>query len=142
METKPGAVGPHIEAAHFEMYSRGRDSVYWRLLSANNRDSGQSGTGFPDADACQSAIARMLSLLSELRAVYTLTADHRWHWTLALSDEVVARSSRSFDRRLRCVSASEWFRRVAPGAAIRTGLRVARMPLSGQLDRADLGGPA
>jgi hypothetical protein len=153
MEAKPGAA--RIEVAHFEMYSRGQQGVFWRLLSANNRDSGQSGLGFPDADACRASIDRMLSLLGELRPIYTLTPDHRWHWTLALGDEVLARSSRSFDRRLRCVAASQWFLRAAPNATIRAALRVVRAVLPddatvqiarpftplGQPHRPDLGSP-
>jgi len=120
------------EVAHFEMYSLrsgNGDGVHWRLLSANNRDSGQSGSGFPDVDACRCAIDKLLELLGVLRPSFTLTADHRWHWTLALNDEVLARSSRSFDRRLRCVAASQWFLRTAPNATIRLTLRVARIPL-------------
>jgi len=153
MDANPGAA--RVEVAHFEMYSRGHQGVYWRLLSANNRDSGQSGRGFADADACRAAIDRMLSLLGELRPLYTLTPDHRWHWTLALGDEVLAKSSRSFDRRLRCVAASQWFLRAAPNATIRTALRVVRVLLpedaavqiprpftpQGQPHRPDLGSP-
>jgi hypothetical protein len=118
------------EIAHFEMYSLRSDSeVHWRLLSANNRDSGQSGSGYPDVEACRGAIGTLLGLLAVLRPSYTLTSDHRWHWTLAHSDEVLARSSRSFDRRLRCVAASQWFLQAAPSATVRTTLRVARAPL-------------
>jgi hypothetical protein len=109
------------------MYSRGQDGVHWRLLSANNRDSGQSGSGFPDVDACRSAIDRLLDLIRDLRPLYTLAPDHRWHWTLALNDEILAKSSRSFDRRLRCVAASQWFLRAAPNATVRAALRVARV---------------
>jgi hypothetical protein len=126
MDAKSGAVRPHAEVAHFEMFSRGYDGVHWRLVSANNRDSGQGGSGFPDVESCRSAIDRMLSLLGEMRPLYTLAPDHRWHWTLALNDEVLAKSSRSFDRRLRCLAASQWFLRAAPNASIRGALRVAR----------------
>jgi hypothetical protein len=138
MDVRPEA--PRVEVGHFEMYSLGQQGVYWRLLSANNRNSGQSGCGFPDVGACRSAIDRMLSLLSELRPQYTLTPDHRWHWTLALNDEVLARSSRSFDRRLRCVAASQWFMRAAPNASIRTALRIGRGHSPDQ-ESADLRGP-
>jgi hypothetical protein len=118
------------EIAHFEMYSlRSASEVHWRLLSANNRDSGQSGSGYPDVEACRGAIDKLLEVLATARPSYTLTADHRWHWTLAHGDEVLARSSRSFDRRLRCVAASQWFLQAAPSATIRTTLRVARAPL-------------
>ena len=109
---------------HFEIYSRGPGQVYWRLLSANNRDSGQSGSGFPHVEACQSALTELLGLLAELRPQYTLTANHRWDWTLVRDDVVLARSSRSFDRRLRCIAASEWFLRTAPVAVIGAVLRV------------------
>jgi hypothetical protein len=98
--------------------------VHWRLLSANNRDSGQSGSGFPHVEACLSALSELLGLLSELRPQYTLTANHRWDWTLVRDDVVLARSSRSFDRRLRCIAASEWFLRTAPVAVIGAALRV------------------
>ena len=109
---------------HFEIYSRGQAQVHWRLLSANNRDSGQSGSGFPSVEACKSALNDLLGLLGELRPQYTLTANHRWDWTLIREGVVLARSSRSFDRRLRCIAASEWFLRTAPVAVIGAALRV------------------
>ncbi len=121
MDGKPGAA--RVGIPHFEIYSRGQQ-VHWRLLSANNRDSGQSASSFPDVDACRSALGELLDLLDELRPLYTLTADHRWDWTLARNDVVLARSSRSFDRRLRCIAASEWFLRTAPAAVVRTALRI------------------
>jgi hypothetical protein len=109
---------------HFEIYSRNQGQVRWRLLSANNRDSGQSGSSFPDVEACLSALNELLGLLGELRPQYTLTANHRWDWTLIRDEVVLARSSRSFDRRLRCIAASEWFLRTAPVAVIGAVLRV------------------
>jgi hypothetical protein len=129
MAAEPRAARTGAEVAHFEMYSRGREDVRWRLLSANNRDSGQSGSSFPDLEACRSGLERLLDLLDELKTLFTLTSDHRWHWALALDDVVMARSSRSFDRRLRCVAASQWFLRAAPTATVRTTLRIARIPL-------------
>lgn len=124
-----GITRPHPGGvAHFEMYSRGGGAVYWRLLSANNRDSGHSESGFADVDACRRGLNILLDLLDELRPSYTLTADHRWEWTLARDDVVLARSSHSFDRRLRCVAASEWFIRTAPLATVSTAVRAALDP--------------
>jgi hypothetical protein len=117
----PRQAGP----AHFEIFSV-RDQVHWRLLSRNNRDGGQSSTGFADGPACRAGIARMLELLPQLQAQHLLTTDYRWNWTLLLGDEVLARSSHSFDRRTRCIAACDWFYRAAPLAGIREGLRVVR----------------
>jgi hypothetical protein len=129
-DANSGVAHPPAGIAHFEMYSRGRAGVHWRLLSANNRDSGQSASGFTDIDACRSGLDRLLGLLDELQPMYTLTTGQRWEWTLVLRDVPLARSSRSFDRRLRCGAAIEWFIRTAPLAAIRTTPRVAiaRLP--------------
>jgi hypothetical protein len=130
VDDEAGVTRARVWTPHFEIYSRGQEGVHWRLLSANNRDSGQSGSSFPDVDACRSALSELLRLLGELRPTYTLTADHRWDWMLARDDVVLARSSRSFDRRLRCISASEWFLRAAPAAVVRPSLRIAPVRLA------------
>jgi hypothetical protein len=109
--------------AHFEMYSL-RGTVRWRLLSANNRDTGQSAAGFATADECRAELEKMLEVIGELQPLHTVTANQRWEWQLVLGDVVIARSSRSFDRRLRCEAACHWFIRVAPAAAINDSLRV------------------
>lgn len=124
--------------AHFEIFSV-RDQVHWRLLSRNNRDGGQSSIGFADAAACRAGIARMLDVLPQLQTQHLLTQQYRWNWALLLGDEVLARSSHSFDRRTRCIAASEWFYRSAPLAGIRDGLRVVRS-LTAEPGRG--GGPA
>jgi hypothetical protein len=109
---------------HFEIYSVG-PSVRWRLLAANNRDSGQSAVSYPDADACRAGLAGFLDALGELEPHLVSIAGQVWQWRLALGDQVLAQSSRSFDRRLRCEAACDWFVRMAPVAAIGTTLRVA-----------------
>jgi hypothetical protein len=113
------------EPAHFEIYSV-RDEVHWRLLSRNNRDGGQSSTGFADAAACRLGLARLMDVVDHLQPQHVLASGNRWNWALLLGDEVLARSSHSFDRRIRCVSACEWFYRTAPLATIREGLRIVR----------------
>jgi hypothetical protein len=130
MDDKPKKAPARVGGPHFEIYSRGQDGVHWRLLSANNRDGGHSGSGFPDFDACRTALDELLGLLGELRPTYNLTADHRWDWTLVRNDLVLARSARSFDRRLRCMAASEWFLETAPTAVIRSALRIAPLRLT------------
>jgi hypothetical protein len=114
---------------HFDFYSVGH-LVRWRLLAANNRDSGQSAVGYPSADACREALARLLGSLGELQAHHLRTPDQRWQWQLALGDEVLAQASRSFDRRHQCETACLWFIRMAPVAAIGATIRVvlARSP--------------
>jgi hypothetical protein len=114
---------------HFDIYSVGR-VVRWRLLAANNRDSGQSAVGYPSADACRDALARLLASLGELQAHHVRTPDQRWQWQLALDDEVLAQASRSFDRRHQCETACLWFIRTAPVAGIGATIRVvlARSP--------------
>jgi hypothetical protein len=113
------------EPAHFELFSV-RNEVHWRLLSRNNRSGGRSSTGFASAAACKLGIARLVDALAELQPQHVLTADNRWNWALLLGDETLARSSHSFDRRIRCVAACDWFYRTAPEATIRDGLRVVR----------------
>ncbi|HYK27505.1 MAG TPA: hypothetical protein VEV61_06010 [Streptosporangiaceae bacterium] len=111
---------------YFEIFTL-HGQVHWRLLSRNNRDSGQSGLPFSDRKACQLGIARMIEVMPELQPQHTLT-DNRWNWALQVDGEVLARSSHSFDRRIRCVAACDWFRSAAPLAAIRDGQRVVRGP--------------
>jgi hypothetical protein len=113
------------EAAHFEIYSV-REQVHWRLLSRNNRDGGQSSGGFADVAACRLGLARLMDVVDQLQPQHVLARDNRWNWALLLGDEILARSSHSFDRRIRCVAACEWFYRTAPLATIRDGLRVVR----------------
>lgn len=108
---------------HFEMYLLDQ-TVRWRLLSANNRDSGQSAESFADAESCRAALDHLLAVIKELQPLHSLTADQRWEWKLSLGNVVLARSSRSFDRRLRCEAACDWFVRMAPSAAISSTLRV------------------
>lgn len=109
--------------AHFDIYSLGQ-VVRWRLLAANNRDSGQSAVGYADAEACREALARLLGALAELQTHHLRTPDQRWQWQLALGHEVLAQASRSFDRRHQCETASTWFIRMAPLAVIGTTNRV------------------
>jgi hypothetical protein len=119
------ALPRQAEPAHFEIYSV-RDQVHWRLLSRNNRDGGQSSAGFADAASCRLGLARLREIVDQLQPQHVLTSDNRWNWSLLLGDEILARSSHSFDRRIRCVSACEWFYRTAPLATIREGLRIVR----------------
>jgi hypothetical protein len=132
----PRQAGP----AHFELFSL-RAEVHWRLLSRNNRVGGQSRTGFADAAACRLGIARLLELLPQLQAQHVLT-QNRWNWSLVLGDETLARSSHSFDRRIRCIAASDWFYRTAPLAAISDGLRVVRVITPGPGPAGDRISPA
>ena len=125
MTAEPVALPRQAEPAHFEIYSV-RDQVHWRLLSRNNRDGGQSSAGFADAAECRLGLARLIEVVDQLQPQHMLTSDNRWNWALLLGDEVLARSSHSFDRRIRCVSACEWFYRTAPLATIREGLRIVR----------------
>jgi hypothetical protein len=115
---------PRAWPAHFEMYSLGQDGVHWRLLSANNRGAGRSASSYPDVEACRSGLERLLGVINDLQPSHTLTFDHRWEWQLGNGDTIVARSSHSFDRRLRCVAACDWFIRTAPLAGIHSTLRV------------------
>jgi len=108
---------------HFDIYSVSR-VVRWRLLAANNRDSGQSAVGYASADACREALARLLGALGELQAHHVRTPSQRWQWQLALGDEVLAQASRSFDRRHQCETACLWFIRMAPIATIGSTIRV------------------
>jgi hypothetical protein len=104
-------------AVHFELYARPPGGVHWRLLSANNRDAGHSGSGFPDVAACLADLETMLAHLADLKPVYSFSGQ-RWSWALGLGEQVVAKSSRSFDRRVRCVAACERFIRTAPLALV------------------------
>jgi hypothetical protein len=115
---------PRAGPGHFEMYSLGQGGVHWRLLSANNRSAGRSASSYPDVEACRSGLERLLSVIKDLQPSHLLSLDHRWEWQLANGDTMVARSSHSFDRRLRCVAACDWFIRMAPLAGIPNTVRV------------------
>lgn len=114
---------PRAGRPHFEMYSINQ-LVRWRLLSANNRDSGQSPVGYPDAETCRAGLDYLLSVIGDLQPVHMLAKGQRWEWQLVLDGAVLAKSSRSFDRRLRCDAACAWFVQMAPMAAIGVNLRV------------------
>ncbi len=116
-------VPPRPASGYFEIFSL-NGQVHWRLLSRNNRNGGRSITPFPDLESCQLGIARLIEVIPQVRRQQMLTADNRWNWALLLGQQVLARSSQSFDRRIRCAAACEWFCRAAPLATIRAGQRV------------------
>jgi hypothetical protein len=99
------------------LYAWPADGVHWRLLSANKRDIGHSGSGFPDVAAGLADLETMLAHLADLKPVYSFKGQ-RWSWALGLEEQVLAKSSRSFDRRVRCVAACERFIRTAPLAMV------------------------
>jgi hypothetical protein len=117
---------PPALPGYFEIFTW-NGLVHWRLLSRNNRDSGQAAFPFSDRKSCEDGIALLIESISELQPQHTLT-DNRWNWALLLDGEVLAKSSHSFDRRIRCAAACDWFRGTAPLAAIRDGQRVVRSP--------------
>ena len=119
-------IPPRALPGYFEIFTLD-DQVHWRLLSRNNRDSGQSALSFADRKSCEFGIARLIEVIDELQPQHMLT-NNRWNWALLLDGQVLARSSHSFDRRIRCAAACDWFRSTAPLAAIRDGQRVARGP--------------
>jgi hypothetical protein len=120
--TIPGA---HAGRPHFEIYAQGSLGVRWRLLSGNNRDSGRSAVHYVDSDACLSGLRNLIELVDDLQPVHVLAADNRWEWRLCLGSVALASSSRTFDRRLRCVASSQWFVSAAPLAEVRPEVRIA-----------------
>jgi hypothetical protein len=111
--------------SHFEIYSQGALGVRWRLLSGNNRDSGRSAMYFVDAEACLSALSNLIDLVEDLAPMHVLASDNRWEWKLSLGNVALATSSRTFDRRLRCVASGQWFVAAARAAEVRPELRIA-----------------
>jgi hypothetical protein len=116
-----------VEPGYFEIFTL-YGQVHWRLLARNYRNGGRSPFPFADRRACQLGIARLIEVIGELQAQHTRTIDNRWNWSLLLDDQVLAMSSHSFGRRIRCEAACDWFRATAPLAGIRDGQRVVRGP--------------
>jgi hypothetical protein len=78
-------------------------SVVWRLLGANNYELGRSAESFPGIEAAHAAIddfvRRLPDLVDELDATAT---SGRWRWRLLSGTDLLATSSRSFQREREC----------------------------------------
>ncbi len=74
----------------------------WRLLAANNRETGRGTSLHLDERACRDEIRRLQCASHRLVARARRASLGRWSWELALDDVVVAASTHTFDRMIRC----------------------------------------
>jgi hypothetical protein len=95
----------------------GKGGVGWRLLGMNNRELGRSAHSFPDAEAAQSAIARLRADLDQSSGhIGHDPASQSWQWRLDGSDGPVAVSGRGFRHERECRYNLEQFLVAAPVA--------------------------
>ena len=108
------AVGPH-----FQLYTPALSSqVWWRLLSANNRDLGRSVSSYPDTEACILALQSLLLALDALRPLVRRRSATEWHWQLCADESAVINGAHGYDRQVRCEQAARKFIQHAAVAVI------------------------
>lgn len=96
----------------------GKSSVYWRLLSANNRELGRSAGTFPDLDSCVAAVRELVdgigSAAPSISSVRERTGT--WSWRLTLGERAVATAGRPYLRHRECTYNLAHFLAAVPDA--------------------------
>jgi hypothetical protein len=109
----------------------------WRLVAGNNHVLGRGPEPLADLDACRAALAR---LQAELGRVTTGPSPEsrpgRWGWHVVLGREVLAVSSRWYERQRESLASLEQFLASVPVA--RMSETVAVRPRPREVGRADL----
>ena len=109
----------------------------WRLVAGNNHVLGRVPEPLEDLEACRAALARLRAGVDRLT-----TGDRpgsrpgRWGWELRLGADVVAVSSRWYERQREALRSVEAFLDAVPVAG--TSERIAVRPILRQLRRPDL----
>lgn len=112
-------------------------TVSWRLLTGNNHVLGRSPVAHPDIELCRAAVDDLRHRLTG--ATTGLSPDSRpgrWGWQVVHGDDVLAVSSRQYERQRESRYNLELFLAAVPVAEI--SRTVAVRPRNRQLHRTDL----
>jgi hypothetical protein len=131
---------------HFQLYTPAlSNEVWWRLLSANNRDLGRSVSSHPDTDACIASLNALLLGLDTLEPLVRRRHSTEWRWQLCADGDPVIDGAHGYDRQIRCEQAARQFVRHAATAVVSPTLvmtgRRRWTGASGALHRVSLNGP-
>jgi hypothetical protein len=93
--------------------------VMWRLLSGNNRELGRSAKAFGDLESAVAGVMKTRAgvRLLDSRIVHEVRPS-QWSWVMDIDDEVVARSSRSYQRLRECHYSLAGFLESLPRAVV------------------------
>jgi hypothetical protein len=110
----------------------GAESVFWMLVSPNNRRLGRAAQRFPAFEVCHEKVMLLRRRHADLRPVPTTTQPHgNWAWRVELDGAVAAVSTRTYLRQQECDYNLRRFLEAVPGAEVATvarTVRIGRMP--------------
>lgn len=122
----PAPSVPGSGGARFQLFTRRRGSVEWRLIGANNWVVGQVGSPWPDLGEAVADIRRVKDQLGAARDEVFVDRAGWWRWEIRLGDQLLAASSRLVRQGGQCQAAVARFHRLAPHAPVDPVLRVFR----------------
>jgi hypothetical protein len=97
----------------------------WLLVSSNNRPLGRGERAFESASECRDAIRHLCR--NHARAHGNVTAEGasgHWVWKVAVDDNTIAVSSRTYLRQRECAYSLDRFMEAVPTAVLMDEVRV------------------
>lgn len=73
----------------------------WRFMSANNRSLARSARTAPDVESCLAAIRTLREGLPHAVGETSRNGNGQWVWRIRLADEIVATTTRTYQRHVR-----------------------------------------
>jgi hypothetical protein len=107
-----------MPSARFQLFTRRHATVEWRLISANNWELGRCPSARPDRASCLADVLHLQTRLDGGEEEIVPGPRGGWRWRLLVDGDVVAISSRSFQRRVECEATLRQFRKVAAMASV------------------------
>ncbi|MGH3871972.1 MAG: hypothetical protein ACRDSR_10740 [Pseudonocardiaceae bacterium] len=94
----------------------------WRFMSANNRTLAKSAQAYPDVESCLAAIRILRHAAPRAVGETARNGNGQWVWQARVAGEVVATTTRSYQRqvraRLRCDSFLELVAEMPPSVPV------------------------
>jgi hypothetical protein len=110
----------------------GTESMFWMLVSPNNRRLGRAAHQFTAFDACREKVMLLRRRLADLKAVTTTAEPHgHWAWRVELDGAIAAVSTRTYFRQQECDYNLRRFLEAVPEAEVATiarTVRIGRLP--------------
>ncbi|MFD0519435.1 hypothetical protein [Paractinoplanes durhamensis] len=100
------------------MRHRSDGRLSWRLLATNNRDLGRAPATYVDAETCRDAVRWLQKNIDDLRVSIHRASPSSWSWRIAAGDDVVALSSRDYQRRIQAEQAASIVVELIPDAEL------------------------
>ncbi|HKR48695.1 MAG TPA: hypothetical protein VJT72_03775 [Pseudonocardiaceae bacterium] len=94
---EPGSAGlPAVS-----LVARRAPGFCWRFMSANNRSLARSAQTFADVESCLAAIRILQENLPRAVGETARNGNGQWVWRIRLADEIVATTTRTYQRQVR-----------------------------------------